>query len=70
MKLTENGFHFSEGKAAGDACNRDGCLGIMEEYQDSDEYPCTCHCGNPPCTNCCSALANCSECDAIYREVF
>lgn len=59
-----------EGKNAGEACNREGCLGVMEEYNHSDEWPCTCHCGNPPCSSCCSTSVKCSECDATHREIF
>lgn len=43
----------------GEACNRNGCKGIIEEHEK--EGSCTCHI-NPPCTYCTTPSEYCPEC--------
>lgn len=46
------------GYQAGDTCNREGCNGLIEEY---DRELCTCHI-NPPCESCTAGVAYCPIC--------
>ena len=50
-----------EGHGKGSTCNRNGCTGIIDEY-DYDPYTCYCHRGNPPCSVCCHNYEYCPEC--------
>ncbi len=50
----------------GDTCYRNGCKGIIEQY-DSD-YGCSCHTGHPPCNYCVDSREYCPECDWDGRE--
>lgn len=47
------------GYEKGDVCNRNGCTGIIEEYE---RRGCSCHI-NPPCSACTEPRAFCSVCD-------
>jgi hypothetical protein len=49
----------NEGIEKGQACNRNGCHGIISEH-DSDGS-CSCHI-NPPCSHCTTAREYCPEC--------
>lgn len=46
------------GKEEGDICNRDGCEGEIEIYQET----CYCNAGNAPCLACENAHPYCPEC--------
>jgi len=49
----------SPGYEKGDKCNRNGCVGIIDEH-DTDEV-CSCHI-NPPCSHCTTSRAYCDVC--------
>ena len=49
----------------GETCNRDGCDGIIDEYEE--EGGCTCF-QNPPCSYCVDSRAYCEKCDWDGRE--
>lgn len=53
------------GYEKGDICNRNGCIGIIDEYEG--EGGCTCHI-NPPCSYCVDSRAYCPECSWDGRE--
>lgn len=54
-----------EGYLKGEVCNRDGCVGIIDEhYTDSC---CSCHI-NPPCSYCTTSREYCPICDWDGRE--
>ena len=48
----------------GTICNRNGCKGIIDEYERKG---CSCHI-NPPCSSCTEARAFCPECDWQEKE--
>lgn len=48
------------GEDVGEVCNRNGCTGIIEEYEK--EGCCSCHI-NPPCGYCTEDNRYCSVCD-------
>lgn len=48
-----------KGNIKGDVCNRDGCLGIIDEHEK--EGSCSCHI-NPPCGYCTTDSSYCPEC--------
>lgn len=49
------------GYLEGERCNRNGCNGIIDEYES--EYGCSCHLGNAPCGHCTTSREFCPECD-------
>lgn len=57
----------------GSVCNRDGCMGII---QQQDSGGCSCHI-NPPCSSCCNDSQYCGECGwenlaeqaSIYKSI-
>lgn len=53
-KMEENlGYVF------GEICNREGCKGVIDEYDRETE--CSCHI-NPPCASCTANRGYCPEC--------
>jgi len=53
------------GYEAGDVCNRDNCLGIIQE---EEKRSCTCFLGHPPCSACTEPRAYCDECGWSDRD--
>lgn len=51
------------GLIEGDRCNRQGCDGEMERY---DEPDCSCHI-SPPCGNCVNAEFICPKCEYLVE---
>lgn len=49
----------SIGDCKGEKCNRNGCVGIIDEHDS--EGSCSCHI-NPPCSHCTTAREYCPEC--------
>ena len=49
-----------EGTQTGEMCNRDGCTGIIGEYEK--EGCCSCHTGHPPCAYCVEDNHYCPVC--------
>lgn len=47
------------GYCEGDACNREGCAGVIETRPPEN---CSCHI-NPPCSACTSIRDHCPDCD-------
>lgn len=53
------------GYVTGDVCNRNGCNGVIQEY----EKDCVCYCHiNPPCSCCTTARGYCETCGWDARE--
>lgn len=48
------------GYEKGDICNRDGCKGIIDEFEK--DLGCSCHI-TAPCSSCCHAYEYCPDCD-------
>ncbi len=56
------------GTEEGDACNRDGCTGVLENLPDkSMDGGCSCH-RSPPCGYCTSTMPECPECGWRLEE--
>ncbi len=53
------------GYEQGESCNRDGCVGIIEEHYRTES--CSCHI-NPPCSSCVESRAYCPVCDWDGKE--
>jgi hypothetical protein len=53
MKMTE---HIQKGEVSGELCNRNGCVGVIEEILR--DGCCSCHI-NPPCSYCIDAEYYC-----------
>ena len=56
-----------KGYSKGELCNRNGCKGIIEEYDK--EGGCSCHI-NPPCSYCTEPKTYCGDCDWDAREEY
>lgn len=54
-----------EGYLKSEVCNRDGCLGIIDEYDK--EGSCSCHI-NPPCSYCTTCNQFCEKCGWSAEE--
>jgi len=48
------------GYLKGDLCNREGCIGIIDEFEK--DGCCTCHTGHPPCSYCTTDASYCPVC--------
>ena len=49
----------------GDKCNRNGCDGLIQKHE---EYVCSCHTGNPPCSSCVDGKHYCLLCEWDEHE--
>lgn len=54
-----------EGYEAGETCNRDGCIGVIDQYESDGS--CSCH-TNPPCSHCTTAREYCPNCGWDARD--
>ncbi len=54
-----------EGLSKGEKCNREGCVGVIDEY-DKDGC-CSCH-TNPPCSYCTEPNSYCESCGWSAKE--
>ena len=55
----------NKGIFKGEICNRDGCVGIIDEHEK--EGSCSCHI-NPPCSYCTTDTAYCPICEWSAEE--
>lgn len=53
------------GYLKGESCNRDGCVGVIDEHES--ESSCSCHI-NPPCSYCTDSREYCPVCEWDGRE--
>lgn len=53
------------GYLKGEVCNRDGCTGIIDEFEK--EGSCSCH-SSAPCSNCVDSAEYCPICDWSGRD--